>query len=144
MVTQTPPATVTARRHASAWSDGCARFGEKAGIRSYRIVANVAENVAFIVTTAIAIRLTSNSPEAASATLFCCEASHPMKDCKMSAPSGMPVASTAIVPNMHVMSHSSALAPAYIPSTPANASGIWPPSVGSAAILSQFVVSTIG
>src|ERR1700682_5234040 len=108
------------------------------------MLANVAENIAAIVTTAIAIRLTSNSHEAASATSFGCEASHAMKDGRMLVPVWVAAASPAIVPNMHISSHSSALAPAYIPSTRANASGVWPASAGSAAILSQFVVSTIG
>src|SRR5258708_14633519 len=108
------------------------------------MVANVAENIAAIVTTAIAITVTNNSHKAASATSFGCEASHTMKDGRTSAPAGVPVASTAIVPNMHMSSHTRTLAPAYIPSTRANASRAEPASVGSAAILSQFVVSIIG
>ena len=143
------------RLPASAWSGGCAksgaRLGQTAGIMSYRMVAKVAENIALIVDTAIAITLTSNSHKAASATSFCCEASRTTKDCRISASPGVPVASTAIVPSTHMSNHRRALAPAYIPSTRANASGVRDASMraecgsaSSAAILSQFVVSTIG
>src|ERR1700694_598510 len=58
------------------------------------MLANVAENIAAIVTTAIAIRPTSSSHEAASATSFGCEASHAMKDGRMLVPVWVAAAST--------------------------------------------------
>src|SRR5882757_2970743 len=110
MTTQSAIAAMMARLVTSAWSEGCVSLSDATGMRSYRIVATVAENIALIVSMAIATRVMTNSHEAASATSFCCEASHSMKD-SGSAASAVPIVSTAVVPNMHIICQSSMLAP---------------------------------
>jgi hypothetical protein len=57
------------------------------------MAARLAENIALIVDTAIAIKVTSKKHNAASAASFCCEASCLKNDSRMSDPPGVAVAS---------------------------------------------------